>query len=80
MGGTSSINGAVNTRGNSKNYDKWVELGNDGWSYEDCLPYFEKMETVDFSLDIDEDYHGYDGPVHVNVGEDTPVLVRHLNN
>ncbi|ERL85655.1 hypothetical protein D910_03072 [Dendroctonus ponderosae] len=32
------------------------------------------MESADFSVDIDEDYHGYDGPVHVNVAEDTPIL------
>uniref|UniRef100_A0AAR5PCZ0 Glucose-methanol-choline oxidoreductase N-terminal domain-containing protein n=2 Tax=Dendroctonus ponderosae TaxID=77166 RepID=A0AAR5PCZ0_DENPD len=80
MGGSSTVNGDVNTRGNSQNYDKWVELGIEGWSYEDCLPYFEKMESADFSVDIDEDYHGYDGPVHVNVAEDTPILTEEMIN
>ncbi|ERL95394.1 hypothetical protein D910_12658 [Dendroctonus ponderosae] len=80
LGGTSTINGAVNTRGNSKNYDAWVELGNDGWSYEECLPYFKKLENADFSVDIDRSAHGFDGPVHVNVPEDTPVLTEELIN
>ncbi|ENN77937.1 hypothetical protein YQE_05614, partial [Dendroctonus ponderosae] len=80
LGGTSTINGAVNTRGNSKNYDAWVELGNDGWSYEECLPYFKKLENAEFSEDIDRSAHGFDGPVHVNVPEDTPVLTEELIN
>ncbi|ERL95397.1 hypothetical protein D910_12661, partial [Dendroctonus ponderosae] len=80
LGGSSTLNGAVNTRGSAENYEKWVELGNDGWAYEECLPYFKKMEKADFSVDIDDEFHGFDGPVHVNVPEDTPVLGEELIN
>lgn len=75
LGGSSTINGAVNTRGNPNNYNNWAKLGNTGWSYEKCLPYFKKIESADFSAEKDTEFRGYDGPVHVNVPEDTPVLV-----
>ncbi|XP_048520266.1 4-pyridoxate dehydrogenase-like [Dendroctonus ponderosae] len=80
LGGSSTINGGGNTRGSTTDYDKWAELGNDGWSFEECLPYFKKMEKADFSVDIDDEFHGFDGPVHVNVPEDTPVLTEELLN
>uniref|UniRef100_A0AAR5PBV7 Glucose-methanol-choline oxidoreductase N-terminal domain-containing protein n=1 Tax=Dendroctonus ponderosae TaxID=77166 RepID=A0AAR5PBV7_DENPD len=80
LGGSTTINGAMNTRGNPKNYDEWAELGNDGWSYEECLPYFKKLERAEFSVDIDRQAHGFDGPVHVNIPEDTPILTKELIN
>ncbi|XP_060518441.1 glucose dehydrogenase [FAD, quinone]-like [Cylas formicarius] len=71
IGGSSSINGLFYTRGNPLNFDQWAELGNPGWSYEEVLPYFKKSENVAFEVD-DEDYHGRDGPLVVNVTEQTP--------
>ena len=44
LGGSSSVNGMVYVRGDPSDFDHWAQLGNLGWSYEDCLPYFRKSE------------------------------------
>ena len=44
IGGGSSINAQIYTRGNALDYDGWRQMGCDGWSYEDVLPYFRKAE------------------------------------
>ncbi len=62
-GGSSAVNGQVLFRGIPEDYDRWAEWGNDEWSFVDCLPYFNRMETdLDFGGD---DFHGSDGPVPV---------------
>ncbi|SFR90619.1 GMC family oxidoreductase [Sphingomonas jatrophae] len=63
LGGSSSINGMVYDRGTRGDYDGWRQLGNEGWSYDDVLPYFRKLE--DYRPGADE-YHGSGGPVHVS--------------
>jgi choline dehydrogenase len=45
LGGSSSINGLVVSRGNVADYDRWGQLGNAGWSWAECLPYFERVEA-----------------------------------
>jgi choline dehydrogenase len=52
-------------RGHPKDYDEWSELGGDGWTYEDVLPYFKKSQRYHESDDFDETYHGADGPMGV---------------
>ena len=44
IGGSSSINGMVYVRGHARDFDTWAEMGADGWSYADVLPYFKRME------------------------------------
>lgn len=60
MGGGSSVNGQVALRGIPSDYDRWEELGAAGWSYEDCLPYFRRLER---DMDFGGPKHGRDGPV-----------------
>jgi choline dehydrogenase len=44
IGGSSSINGMIYIRGQPEDYDHWAQLGNRGWSWDDCLPFFRKAE------------------------------------
>lgn len=63
LGGSSSINGMVYTRGQPSDYDDWASLGNPGWSFREVLPYFRRSENNrDFRDSI---YHGTEGPVRV---------------
>ncbi len=66
LGGSSSINGMVFIRGQAQDYDHWAQLGNRGWSYEDVLPIFKKMESYDGGED---EFRGRNGPLRVT---DTP--------
>ena len=47
LGGSSSINGMIFLRGHRNDFDTWAAHGAKGWGYEDVLPYFKKMETVE---------------------------------
>ena len=63
LGGSSSINAMVYVRGNPKDFDDWHEAGNPGWSFDELLPYFKRMETWQHGGD---DYRGGDGPLKVS--------------
>lgn len=62
LGGSSSANGMVYIRGHASDYDDWAKAGNDGWAYQDVLPYFKRFE--DFNRGANE-YHGAGGELHV---------------
>lgn len=63
MGGSSSVNAMVYTRGNRQDYDNWVALGNPGWSYDEVLPLFKRSENSEcFGA---TNYHGTGGPLNV---------------
>ena len=64
LGGTSSINAVVYTRGHPQDYDRWEEQGAVGWGWEDVFPYFKKSE--DFRAEGDDGFHGYGGPLTVS--------------
>ena len=73
LGGSSSINAMIYIRGVPHDYNTWAEQGNEGWGYEDVLPYFKRAETLD-SPRGDRDYHGTDGPLNVTDPEDPRAL------
>ena len=62
LGGSSSINAMLYVRGNAWDYDHWRQLGNQGWSYNDVLPFFRKAENNERGAD---DFHGAGGPLNV---------------
>ncbi|TNF34643.1 MAG: GMC oxidoreductase, partial [Gammaproteobacteria bacterium] len=71
LGGCSAINGMVYIRGQKEDFDRWAELGNEGWSYEDVLPYFTRSEDNENGTNR---YHGSGGPLWVgNVTDEFPV-------
>lgn len=62
LGGSSSINGLIYIRGTHSDYDHWRQLGNEGWSFEDVLPFFRKAEDQERG---DSEFHGAGGPLGV---------------
>ncbi|MEA2756027.1 MAG: choline dehydrogenase [Aliidongia sp.] len=63
LGGSSSVNAMVYIRGCHSDYDTWRQLGNAGWSYADCLPYFRRAERYEVRPDP---FHGADGPLCIS--------------
>lgn len=71
LGGCSAINGMVYVRGQAEDFDRWAELGNTGWSYNDVLPYFKRSEDCENGAST---FHGTDGPLWVgNVKNEFPI-------
>ncbi len=62
LGGSSSSNAMVYTRGHRWDYDHWAELGNSGWSYADLLPLFKRNQNQERGPSA---YHGTGGPLNV---------------
>ncbi len=63
IGGGSTINAQIYTRGNPLDYDEWRQRGCAGWGYDDVLPYFCKAEDNDT---WDNAWHGTGGPLGVS--------------
>lgn len=65
LGGGSSINAQIYTRGNALDYDAWAqEEGCAGWSYKEVLPYFKRAED---NQRFSDEYHGTGGPLGVSM-------------
>ncbi|KRB76982.1 hypothetical protein ASE01_09455 [Nocardioides sp. Root190] len=66
LGGTSGMNAMIYIRGNRADYDGWAKAGADGWSYDEVLPLFRRMESNSRGP---SEFHGASGPQYV---EDAP--------
>lgn len=63
LGGSSSLNGLLYVRGQKEDYDRWRQMGNEGWSWDDVLPLFKRSEDQERGAD---EYHGTGGPLSVS--------------
>jgi len=73
LGGSSAINSMVYMRGNRGDYDHWRQLGNEGWGYDDLLPYFIRSEGNQRYRD---GFHGTSGPLIVSDHKDRSPLTE----
>lgn len=62
LGGSSSINAMIYTRGHPLDYDAWADAGCPGWRWQDVLPYFKRAEHNERGADA---WHGTQGPLNV---------------
>ncbi|WP_067515044.1 GMC family oxidoreductase [Endozoicomonas ascidiicola] len=63
MGGSSSINAMIYTRGHPWDFDHWAELGNEGWDYQSIFPFFKKSER---QARGESEHHGAHGEMDVS--------------
>ena len=63
LGGSSSLNGLLYVRGQSQDYDRWRQMGNTGWGWDDVLPLFKRAESNERGAD---EFHGDQGPLSVS--------------
>ena len=63
LGGSSSLNGLLYVRGQPQDYDRWRQMGNTGWGWDDVLPLFKRAEN---NARFADDLHGQDGPLAVS--------------
>ena len=74
LGGGSSINAEVFTRGHPSDYDRWVEEANaPGWGFDDVKPLFIRSEG---NTMLSGDWHGTDGPLGVSNIPDPQPMTR----
>lgn len=63
LGGSSSLNGLLYVRGQAQDYDRWRQMGNTGWGWDDVLPLFKRAECNERGADA---FHGDQGPLSVS--------------
>ena len=63
LGGSSSLNGLLYVRGQAQDYDRWRQMGNRGWGWDDVLPLFKRAERNERGAD---EFHGDQGPLWVS--------------
>jgi len=80
LGGSSTVNAMLYTRGNKKDYDLWQQQGNNGWSYDNILSYFKKSEDVKINDLKDTKYHSRGGELTVSQPTEQPELFKEITN
>ena len=72
LGGGSSINAEIFTRGHPSDYDRWAnEEGADGWAFKDIQKYYLRSEG---NAILSGEWHGTDGPLGVsNIPDPNPM-------
>src|SRR5437667_2497928 len=75
IGGSSSINGLIYIRGQPEDYDHWAQLGNRGWSWDDCLPYFRQAERWEGE---GSEVRGKEGPLFTSKTDRPPICATVL--
>lgn len=65
LGGSSAVNAMLYTRGTPSDYDHWASLGNEGWGYNDILPYFKSTQHQERGA---SEFHGIEGELNVAEG------------
>lgn len=67
LGGSSTINAMLYVMGNDEDYNQWSRMGNEGWSYDEVLPYFKKSQSCGHghSDEWRSKYCGHDGPLSI---------------
>ena len=61
----------VYVRGHAKDFDTWAEMGASGWSYSDILPYYRRLENVDYTGSEEvENLRGVNGPLNITKGKE----------
>lgn len=78
LGGTSILNSMQYTRGSRHDYDEWANLGCDGWSYKDVLPYFLKSEDIHIDSLKSSKCHSTGGYLAVSNGGIMPIADIYL--
>ena len=63
LGGSSAINAMIYIRGQKEDYDSWANEGNNGWSWNEVLPFFKKAENNE---NRSKEFHGNVGPLEVS--------------
>lgn len=63
LGGSSSINAMVFVRGQATDFDEWAAMGNPGWSWDEVLPWFKKLENNQAGENA---WRGTGGPLDVS--------------
>lgn len=66
LGGSGAINVMNYVRGNNRDYDDWLAMGNPTWGWKDVLEYFKKSQNTSEAI-LNEKYHGTTGPLRVQV-------------